>query len=63
MPDIIMRIASNESLDIILESSMVDFAEELIEISPDLHPISQPKHLSLSQQFQNRSSRDLSYNH
>lgn len=66
VPDIIMGIASKESLDVILLSSEVGVAEELIEICPslhDLHLIREPsKHLKSTQPFRNRSSRDLSYN-
>lgn len=54
-----MGIESKESLDAILQPSEVDFAEEMIEISPDRHPIRQLiKHLSNMQLFRNRSSRD-----
>lgn len=64
MPDINTGIASKESLDVILRPSEVDLAEELVEISPDLHPIRElSKHLSSTQPFRNRSSRDFSYYH
>lgn len=59
-----MGIESKESLDAILQPAEVDFAEEMIEISPDRHPIRQLiKHLSNMQLFRNRSSRDSPYDH
>lgn len=62
-----MSIASKKSLDVILLSSEVGVVEELIEISPSLHDLHSirelSKHLSSTQPFRNRSSRDLFYNH